>query len=267
MDRPGPWITAREEREYKLADFIVVLSTFAYQRFLAKGFDRARLRFLPLGTSTAMFRPGPEVIEDRCRRILSGEPLRTLFVGALSMRKGLWDIAAILRTPEGKKFHWRFVGPAAVEAKIIRTQLSDSVNLMPKQPQSDLPKWYAWGDVFVFPTVEDGFAVVLAQAQASGLPLLATTNSCAPDLIKEGETGWVLPIRSPEAFVERLLWCDSHRKELAQMVKHSYRDFRPRDWDDVAAEFESLCTAELMARGASFSLPAGIYSGIKQPIA
>src|SRR5438132_311070 len=56
MDRPGPWITAREEREYRLTDLVVVLSTFAYQRFLAKGFDPAKLRVLPLGTSTAMFR-------------------------------------------------------------------------------------------------------------------------------------------------------------------------------------------------------------------
>jgi glycosyltransferase involved in cell wall biosynthesis len=248
IDRPGPWITAREEREYAHTDRIVVLSTFAHQSFLAEGFERDKLRLLPLGTSTAMFRPASEVIEARCRRIRSGEPLRVLYVGTLSMRKGLQDLAEMLRSLGDGRFQWRFVGPSAPEAKLITAERWDTVEFIPKQPQSELPKWYAWGDVFVFPTVEDGFAVVLAQAEASGLPLLATTNCCGPDLIREGETGWVLPIRSPEAFVERLRWCDSHREELAQMVWHSYETFRPRDWDDVAADFESFCTTELMAK-------------------
>ena len=134
------------------------------------------------------------------------------------------------------------------EVKKSIRKLRNLAELIPKQPHNELPRWYAEGDVFLFPTVEDGYAVVLAQAQAASLPVLTTTNCCGPDLIKEGETGWVLPIRSPEAFIERLLWCDSHRQELAEMVRHSYTDFRPRDWADVAADFESICTSELIAK-------------------
>jgi glycosyltransferase involved in cell wall biosynthesis len=95
--------------------------------------------------------------------------------------------------------------------------------------------------VFVFPTIQDGFAVVLAQAQAAGLPLLATTNCAGPDLIREGETGWVLPIRAPEAFAERLRRADAHREALAEVARRVYEDYTPRAWADVAVEFVALC--------------------------
>ena len=245
LDRPGPWIAAREEREYCLADRIVVLSTFAYQSFRTQGFGPDKLGFLPLGSNTAMFRPGPDVIEARCRRILSGQPLSVLCVGTLSFRKGMRDAADVVKALDSRSWRFRFVGPATAEVRVTKASLSGLAEFVPKQSQHLLPGWYASSDVFIFPTLEDGFAVVLAQAQASGLPILTTTNCCGPDLIREGETGWVLPIRSPEAFVERLLWCDVHRSELAEMVRHCYERFRPRDWDDVAADFESLCAAEL----------------------
>ena len=257
LDRPGPWITAREEREYKLADRIVALSSFASKTFQAEGFGPPKLRTLPLGANTAMFRPKPEVIEARCRRIRSGAPLRILYVGAVIPRKGLLDIARIVRTLPGDQFEFRLIGPVSAEAKATITELSRFAELVSKQPHNELPRWYAWGDVFVFPTVEDGYAVVLAQAHASGLPILATTNCCAPDLIKEGETGWVLPIRSPQAFVERLLWCESHREELAQMVHGAYLNFQTRDWNDVAADFESLCVLDLTLKRHQMAVPNG----------
>ncbi len=62
---------------------------------------------------------------------------------------------------------------------------------------------------------------------------------CRPVLGRE--SGWVLPIRAPDAFVERLQWCDQHRKELAHMVRRIHEQFKPRDWAEVAADFESLC--------------------------
>jgi glycosyltransferase involved in cell wall biosynthesis len=108
-----------------------------------------------------------------------------------------------------------------------------------------LPNWYSSSDLFLFPTIEDGFAIVLAQAQASALPILTTGNCSGPDLVREGQTGWILPIRSPEGFVERLLWCDSHRPELAEMVRKLYTAHQVRTWDDVAGDFEALCLREL----------------------
>ena len=140
-------------------------------------------------------------MEARCRRILSGEPLRVLFVGTLCFRKGMLDMASILRGRGSQRFRFRFVGPVSKEAREFVRDLDSRAEFIPKQPQHELSASYAWGDLFAFPTIEDGFAVVLAQAAAAALPILTTTNCCGPDLIREGQTGWVLPIRSPGAFI------------------------------------------------------------------
>jgi glycosyltransferase involved in cell wall biosynthesis len=249
LEKPSPWVIEREEREYKLADRVIVLSRFAYQSFLAEGIPEQRLLLLLLGADLGVFRPACEAVEARCRRILSGEPLRILFVGALSFRKGMWDVDSIVRSLGNERFRFRFIGPVSKEVKTIVNKLHSLAEFVAKQPQHELPRWYGSGDLFFFPTIEDGFPVVLAQANASALPILTTSNCCGPDLISEGQTGWVLPIRSPAAFVERLRWCDSHRKELAEMVRRIYYDYRPRTWADVATDFEVLCSGAVAANG------------------
>ena len=250
QDHPSKWMIAREQREYGLADLVVTLSSFAKRSFITEGVEADRLALLPLGSSLKSFCPAPKVIEERCQRILSGQPLRVLYVGTVSFRKGLHDLSVILEalgkhSPYSGKFDFRFVGPVAPEAVRSLTKLKRSATFFPKRPQWELPDWYAQGDVFIFPTIEDGYAVVLAQANVGGLPILTTTNCGGPDLIRDNEAGWILPIRSPQAFIERLLWCEAHRVELAEMVRRIYQDYQPRDWDDVAVDFETICLERL----------------------
>jgi glycosyltransferase involved in cell wall biosynthesis len=249
LDRPSAWMIEREEREYALADNIVTLSTFARNSFLARSVAAEKLALLPLGAQLESFRPSRDTVETRCDRIVSGEPLRILYVGALSFQKGLWDMASIVDELRSENFRFRCVGPIAAESAAFVRSLPAHVEMIPKQPQKELSRSYAWGDVFVFPTIQDGFAVVLAQAQASALPILTTTNCCGPDIVRDGETGWVFPIRSPEAFVKRLRWCDGHRVELANMVRFLVEEFQPRSWADVAKDFERLCAGITVANG------------------
>jgi glycosyltransferase involved in cell wall biosynthesis len=246
LARPSAWIVEREEREYAAADYIVVLSRFAFDSFMRQGVPAEKLLLLPLGVDTRAFHFSDETVERRCRRILSGGPLTVLSTGTVSFRKGLYDFARIVRALDGR-FRFRWIGSVTEEARNLVATLPAAVEMLPHQPQARLPQAYAEADLFLMPTIEDGFAMVLTQAYANALPLVTTTNCAGPDLIHEGKTGWVLPIRDAEEFISRLLWCDSHRKELAQMVRGIAREFQPRDWKDVAADFESLCAATVAA--------------------
>ena len=191
----------------------------------------------PLGVEVAHFRPTADVVRQRIDRIQSGEPLRVLYVGAKSFRKGMWDIATVVHQLKAQNFRFRLVGPQPAETSKFLQSIS-TIELISKQPQQELYKQYAWGDVFLFPTIEDGFAAVLAQANASALPVLTTTNCAGPDLIQEGLSGWVLPIRNSNAIIEKLHWCHEHRAELAEMVRCTYEEFMPRTWHDTALGLE-----------------------------
>jgi len=238
---PSRWRIDRELREYQLADAVVVLSSFCRQTFLDHGFPPDRVRLMVSGTRVAKFRPDPKVIDERCRRILSGAPLQVLNVGTFCYRKGAHDFAQIARALDPKRFQIRFVGTLHAEANGLWRAVRDRIRFVDRLPQFELPGQYNQGDLFLFPTIEDGFPAVMAQAAAAGLPILTTPNGAGRDLVTDGVTGWILPIRSPDAFVDRLCWCNDHRSELAAMVRRVYSEFQPRDWSVVARDFEDIC--------------------------
>ncbi len=245
VDCPSNWIIEREEREYALADQICVLSRFAYDTFVEEGVPRHKLAVIPLGADLEAFCAAPETVEARCRRILSGKPLHVLTTGSLSFQKGLWDAMQIYRRLSSERFQFTWVGAPSPDAVRFLKAVQRFTDLVPSQPQGRLPQWYARADLFLFPTLQDGYGLVLAQALASALPVLATSNCAGPDLVQEGKNGWILPIRTPEAFVQRLLWCAQHRKELADMARRIPEKHRPRSWAEAAEDFESVCLSRL----------------------
>jgi glycosyltransferase involved in cell wall biosynthesis len=166
-------------------------------------------------------------------------PLRVLTVGTFSMRKGAYDLLEIAKRMSGR-IKIRFVGDVSQEAQVFKERAESEIEFVARVPEFELKRHYAWGDIFVFPTIEDGFAAVLGQALAAGLPVLATSNSSAPDIVHHGETGWILPIREPTMFVDRLKWCDTHRSDLQSMVQRLSSEFTPRDWNDMASDVERI---------------------------
>ena len=260
LDRPSSWLIERECREYALADEIVVLSSFARRSFETAGVPASKLRLLPLGVDVRAFRPTHEVIERRQRRMRSGEPLKVLYVGALSYRKGLVDLAATAEALTQEPFRFVLVGPETSETAPLVSRLKGhlkNVEVVGKVAQRDLPGIYHDADLFVFPTIEDGFGLVLAQAKAAGLPIMATPNCAALDLVTPDADGWIVPIRDSAAIVDRLRWCHANRESLAEMTENVYARFQPRDWSDVADDFEVMCQpiartdrqAELVSHG------------------
>jgi glycosyltransferase involved in cell wall biosynthesis len=241
IDQPSSWMRSREVREYRMADTVLALSTFAGRTFLDEGFPAHKLNVVPLGVNTAAFRPGPDVVAERQRRMRSGAPLRVLYVGALSYQKGMLDLSTAIHALAGTgRFQFRLVGAAMPETARLIADLRGKADVVGKVPQRELPAIYHDSDIFVFPTIQDGYAAVLAQAKASGLPIIATTNCAGPDLITPDEDGWVVPIRDPQAIIERLRQADASRDRLAEMSRRVYDAYRPRDWAEVAEEFEQV---------------------------
>lgn len=240
LDGPLDWMVEREEREYRVCDRVLVLSSFALRSFVEAGVPAEKLVMFPLGVDMHAFRAPDDVLAERRRRIRSGTPLRVLYTGNLTFQKGLYDFDKIVRGVDPKRFRFQVIGSVAPEAEKVVAGFPSIVEFIPRQPESELPRWYGGGDLFLFPTLQDGFAAVLTQACAGGLPILATTNCGAPDFVRDGENGWILPIRNAAAFIDRLEWCDEHRNELAEIADAVHRDYRPRDWNDVAADFEAI---------------------------
>lgn len=243
IDSPSEWMRARERREYAGADAVAVLSSFARDTFLARGAPPERVWLLPPGVDVESFQLTREEADERRDRILDGAPLRVLFVGTVSLRKGMLDLAdAVERLPTGA-FDVDILGEVMREAEPIVRRLRGRATFHGRVPQADLPPYYRKADVFVFPTIEDGFAVVLAQAKAAGLPIVATPNCAAPDLLADGVDGWIVPIRDGEALADRLIGLAADRPTLAHAAALAATTHRPSDWTTAAEAFEAACEA------------------------
>ena len=238
IDKPGLWITSREEREYTLSSGIVTLSTFTHKTFSEYSDLIAKCRLLLAAVDTMRFQPTFDMIAERQSRIRRGDKLRILTVGAFSFRKGAIDIAATARSMQGRAT-FRFVGDLLSETETLRRKCAGLIEFCPRVSEFDLLRQYAWGDIFLFPTIEDGFPAVIAQAQASGLPVITTPNGSGPDLINEGKNGWIVPIRSSQDICTALNKADADRIGLAAVVDACVRDRIVRDWNDMALDLVS----------------------------
>jgi len=249
IDRPSAWRIAREEREYSLADRVCVLSGFARRSFVEEGLPPDRVWLNPLALPVERFTASPEALAARTARLRAGGPLRVLTVGHVSFRKGLLDLLAAARRLRPDEVDFRWVGLVLPEARGALERPPAHLDLRPPCPQAEVAHHLAWADLFLLPTIEDGFAVVLAEALAAGVPILTTPHSGGPDLLAQNDrSGWLIPIRDPDAIVARLRAIQAdrveHGRRAAELASHPPR----RSWRDVADGIAGAC---LQASGAA----------------
>ena len=186
---------ARRVREYETADAILCPSDFVRQTFEDEGIPAARIFTVPYGMSLPSAPPPSEP---------SDETFRVLYVGQISVRKGLrylFEAFAQLRHP--KKELW-IVGPMTRQTGLHDIAAPAGTRFLGVLKGDALAHAYQSSTVFVLPTVEDGLGLVLGEAMAFGLPLIATVHSGGANLFRDGEEGFIVPIRDSGAIAERL---------------------------------------------------------------
>ena len=98
--------------------------------------------------------------------------------------------------------------------------------------RDELKRWYQRSALLLFPTLLDGFGMVLTEAMAAGLPVLTTDRAGSSDFIEPGSNGFLVPAADDEAIAESLDWCFSHPAELAEMRQHCLRRAESWQWPD-----------------------------------
>lgn len=239
MEKPTAWMMRREREEYRLAHRIVTLSSFARQTFLKRGHAPEKILQLSLGSNVQQFRPERAVIDARLARIRSGGKLRVLYTGNVSLQKGMVDFFEAAHALQDR-MHFRVVGNIVPDTSARAAAARSFVEFIPRVPESRLPEIYHDADVYLFPTLHDGFAAVLAQANAACLPIIATDHSAAPDIVLQDLTGWIVPVRRADLIIKHLCWCEANREPLARMVETLWEQHHTRDWSDVAEDFLEL---------------------------
>jgi glycosyltransferase involved in cell wall biosynthesis len=198
---------SRKARELELAELVICPSRFVLESLPADARARKKCLLAPFGS------PIVDLAGEKPRK-LSG--LRVLFAGALTQRKGLADLFAAMNMINSREIQLVVMGSLLQPLAWYRHRFSDFV-YEPPRAHEDFLRLMESCDVFVLPSIVEGRALVQQEAMACGLPLIATRNAGADDLIEEGVTGFLVPIRSPEAMAEKIEWCAANRSRLSGM--------------------------------------------------
>lgn len=183
--------------ESKLADSIVVASSFTKKSLVENNIDDKLISVIPYGVDLCKF-------NSQNKKPNGGKLIRLIFVGNIIQRKGVFDLLRAMELLKSKNIKLTLCG-RKVDENLINSftgnlNIEVKLNLSHEQLLRELNQ----SDIFVFPSLIEGFALVILEAMASGLPIITTNNTSGADIIENGKHGYIVPIRSAEKIVEKI---------------------------------------------------------------
>jgi len=197
----------RKDEELSLANTLIVASTFTRETLKKAPFSLPAVQVVPYGC--------PPVTAAESVRASSSR-LRVLFVGSLGQRKG---VSYLLKAVEalGTQVELTLIGHKTSDDCRPLNSATIQHRWISTLPHPEILREMSAHDVLVFPSLFEGFGLVITEALSQGLPVIATPHTAGPDVLMEGENGFIVPIRNWEAIAERLEQLHRDRDLLAKM--------------------------------------------------
>jgi glycosyltransferase involved in cell wall biosynthesis len=199
----------RVEEEYAQADRIRVSSLWSKRIMVQYGVEAEKISVITQPVDLRRFFLAPEP------KPATG-PLRICYVGSLDLRKGFVYLLDAMRMIGSHLFSLEIVGSTGSrELKYFFRKKSQGLNI--QMYYGDPVPAYQRAELFILPSLEDGFGLVVAEAMASGLPVIVTEQCGAADWVVPGENGWIVQAARVESLAEALQQALEHRQHLSEM--------------------------------------------------
>jgi starch synthase len=157
-------------------------------------------------------------------------PLRILFVGGIGQRKGIKYLLDAYKRIRTSATELVLVGPMGASAKPL-TAYNGMFQYLGRLDQREVVREMHKAHVLVLPSVFEGFGLVIPEAMATGMPVIASTHSIGPEIIREGRDGFVLAPDDVEGLAAKLDWLAGHREEACRMGHDAAERAKAVSWD------------------------------------
>lgn len=222
-----PGRIARRRAEFSAAHIVLANSTLTRDSYTAAGLDTGKVRVLHLAAPPCV---------DRDLALQGGgrpeEPLALVWAGTFNVRKGAHYLMEAWRQGRlGRLARLRIFGSVVLPDHVMQP-LPEGVELRGSVPRQELLAELHRADALLFPTLCDGFGMVVTEAWSRGVPVITTRMAGASDLLRPGENGLLLDAASPDAIVRTVEWCHGHRAELRAMREAALATAAGWQWSD-----------------------------------
>ena len=203
----------RKEKELRLADRITCPSQFVLDSIPSEIRQKIPCQISPFGSPTCESLAN---LESPCKK-----NFELLFVGSMSQRKGLADLFEAMKVLKQEPIKLSILGQPSMPKEFYRKQFSE-FEYFPTRSNQKVREIMKTHDALVLPSIVEGRALVQQEALSCGLPIIVTPNSGGEDLVMEGTTGHLVPIRSPEKIAEAIrsmMENKIHKEEIRKLCQ------------------------------------------------
>lgn len=228
---------ARRHAEFARADVVIAASEFTRRSFAPTGLDIGKVRVVPYGAPP---------VADRALALAGGTatgPLELVWAGTFSVRKGAHYLLDAWREHRlGRHARLRIYGSVALPDRIVKP-IPEGVEFAGAVPHSELLAALHRADALVFPTLCDGFGMVVTEAWSRGVPVITTSAAGAADLLQPDRNGLLIPAGDPAAIARAIEWSLTHRAELRAMRETALATAARWQWSDYRARLADVLRA------------------------
>ncbi|HBQ98142.1 MULTISPECIES: glycosyltransferase family 4 protein [unclassified Roseofilum] len=228
------WKLRRKEEEVELADRIFVASSITRQSLLNFGVNPEKISVIPYGAPLDYFRP----------QLKRDDLFRALYVGRVEPRKGIHYLLKAWKNLRRLDAELCLIGINEFPSGWLN-KYQDMFRYIPPVPHYTLNQYYSSASVFIFPSLVEGFGLVILEAMACGIPIITTPNTAGPDIITDGVEGFIIPIRDSEALQEKIEWCIDNPGALKAMGKAARIKAEKLTWSQYRKTLQNQVSAML----------------------
>jgi glycosyltransferase involved in cell wall biosynthesis len=223
-------------------DIAVANSTYYLRR---SGFGR-KVEVIPYGVDTQEFSPNLRSADGRCKLGLGPDDVGLLAVQRLAPIKRVDVLLDVLASIAEHRQNVKLIvaGKGSEEASLVQQAaergLDDNVRFLGYVASADLPSVFACSDIYVSHSMFETFGIVFAQAMAAGLPVVAASTSCVPDVLTSANGHLVRPfdVGGFRDAVEHLADNPAARSEIGRQNRR--QAVERLDWDTIAGAYEDV---------------------------
>ncbi len=244
---------------YRRADYIQAVSNFLAKRARKYGYKK-EISVVPNGVDIEKFKNQKSKIKIKENFNIGPEETVILTDSRLVKKNGVADLIKafqLLVTPaspsEAGRANYELrvtllilgAGPLANQLKSLAVKLGiqDKIIFLGAVPYDQIQNYYSIADVFVRPSLTEGFGNVFVQAMAAKIPVVATPVGGIIDFLKDGETGWFCQPKNPESLTEKLYYLldENNFHEVQHVTKNAQAMVGEKyNWDTIAQQMKII---------------------------
>lgn len=232
--RPTPArMVSRCIKEVREADYILAPSDYVRDSILPFGVSPDRIIPMPFGVDLSLFAPAPDK---------NVPPFRILFAGHIGLRKGVYYLLEAVRQADIPELQVVLLGNIEGNGEWLQKYEDLYVHIR-HTPRQEIPAIFADAQIYVFPSLHEGSTVSIYEAMASGLPVVTTPN--AGSVVRDGEDGFIVPVRDIDAICDRIQRLYRDPELRAEMGSRAVAHAAEYSWDAYSRRIGSALAGML----------------------